>query len=227
MLSENDMANLSGLTSKLALEGYDISCLRSILAQERERINVAEAADLTAYFPIKDSIQLKLASIKYGLQPLTINLQLIVERLSGVFDANSKPERFEGILKNAIYNCLKTIKAQYAAEVKSLIADDETTIKTATTANPLGFTFNNCTLYAETGSIDTAVSWIVYSLVDKDGNDLSNTGVEATATSEAPFQLKLSDGDGGVKGFDILSGTWDGSEIVASTAVTVSGGIKS
>ena len=137
---------------------------------------------------------------------------------------NARPERFEGILKNAIYNCVKTIKAQYAAEVASLVREDDTTVKTASSANPLGFTFNNCTLYAESGSIDTAVSWIVYSITDSEGTSLSNTGTSTTATSAAPIQLRLSDGDGSIKSFDLVSGSFDGSEVVANTTVTVSGG---
>lgn len=58
--------------------------MRNIMLEERKKINKAEAADLTSYFPIKDTIQLKFGNIKYGQQPLAINFQLIVERLSGV-----------------------------------------------------------------------------------------------------------------------------------------------
>lgn len=226
MLNEQDMALLAGLSSKLTVEGYDTSCLRAIMLEERKKMNKAEAADLTAYFPIKDTIQLKLGNIKYGLQPLTINLQLIVERLSGVFDSNSKPERFEGILQTAIYNCLKNIKTQYATEVAALIADPDTTVRNGTADNPLAIAFNNCTMYVDSGSIDTAVSWIVYSITDKDGTSLSGTGTETTATSEAPILLSLSDGDGGVKALSAVSGSFDGSEVAANTVVTISGGEK-
>lgn len=224
MLTENDMTNLAGLTSKLAVEGYDVTCIKAIMAQEREKINTAEAADLTAYFPIKDTIQLKIGDIKYGLQPLAINLQLIVERISGVFDKNTKPERFEGILKNAIYNCLKNIKAQYAEEINDLIDDDDSTIKTATSTNPISFTFNGCTLYTESGSVDTSVAWVVSTLTDASSNDLSGTGTVTTATSSAPLLLTLSDGNGTILTFSIVSGSFDGSTIASSTAVTIAGG---
>lgn len=224
MLTENDMTSLASLTSKLAVEGYDVTAIKAIMAQEREKINTAEAADLTAYFPIKDTIQLKIGDIRYGLQPLAINLQLIVERISGVFDKNTKPERFEGILKNAIYNCLKNIKAQYAEEINDLIDDDDSTIKTATSTNPISFTFNGCTLYTESGSVDTAVAWVVSTLTDASSNDLSGTGTVTTATSSAPLLLTLSDGNGTVLTFSIVSGSFDGSTIASSTAVTIAGG---
>ena len=224
MLSENDMSNLAGLTSKLAVEGYDVQPLKDILATERKKINLAEAADLTQYFPIKDTIQLKVGDIKYGLQPLAINLQLIVERLSGVFDKNTKPELFESILKNAIYNCLKSIKSQYAKEVNDLIDDGTSTVKTATAANPLSFTFNGNTLYAESGSIDTAVAWTVSTITDSASNNLSGSGTTTTATAVAPILLALSDGNGTVLNFSCVSGSFDGSVITAATAVTVAGG---
>lgn len=224
MLTENDMTSLASLTSKLAVEGYDVTAIKAIMAQEREKINTAEAADLTAYFPIKDTIQLKIGDIRYGLQPLAINLQLIVERISGVFDKNTKPERFEGILKNAIYNCLKNIKAQYAEEINDLIDDDDSTTKTATSTNPISFTFNGCTLYTESGSVDTAVAWVVSTLTDASSNDLSGTGTVTTATSSAPLLLTLSDGNGTVLTFSIVSGSFDGSTIASSTAVTIAGG---
>ena len=224
MLTENDMTSLASLTSKLAVEGYDVTAIKAIMAQERDKINTAEAADLTAYFPIKDTIQLKIGDIRYGLQPLAINLQLIVERISGVFDKNAKPERFEGILKNAIYNCLKNIKAQYAEEINDLIDDDDSTTKTATSTNPISFTFNGCTLYTESGSVDTAVAWVVSTLTDASSNDLSGTGTVTTATSSAPLLLTLSDGNGTVLTFSIVSGRFDGSTIASSTAVTIAGG---
>jgi hypothetical protein len=224
MLTENDMSNLAGLTSKLAVEGYDVQPLKDILATERGKINLAEAADLTQYFPIKDTIQLKMGDIKYGLQPLAINLQLIVERLSGVFDKNTKPEMFESILKNAIYNCLKNIKAQYAQEIQYLINGGVTTTKTATPANPLSFTFGGNTLYTEAGSIDTAVAWAVSTITDSSSNNLSGGGVTTTATPVAPILLALTDGNGTLLNFSCVSGSFDGSTISASTAVTIGGG---
>ncbi len=225
MLNETDMVNLAGLTSKLSVEGYDVTCLKTILASEREKINTAEAADLTAYFPIKDSIQLKVSNIKYGMQPLTISLVLAVERLSGVFDSNTKPARFEAILKNAIYNCLRGIKAQYAAEVNALIDDGTSTIKKATSANPLGFTFGNDTIYAEQGEIDTAVAWTIKTIKDSNSQDLSGGGVTTTATASAPILLELSDGDGTIKNFSCVSGTFSGADVTTTaTTVAISGG---
>ena len=125
-----------------------------------------------------------------------------------------------------MYNCLKSIKEQYAKEVKALVKEEDTTVRQATTDNPLSFTFNNSTLYTTQGSIDTASSWIVYSITDKDGTDLSGSGVELTATTDAPIQLKLSDGDGGIKGFDLTSGSWLGESVEPNTTVTIAGGVK-
>lgn len=227
MLTENDMATFSCMIAKLSTEGYDVSSIRDILIQERKKINVAEAADLTAYFPIKDNIQLKLASIKYGMQPLTVNLQLIVERLSGVFDANSKPERFEGILKNAVYNCLKSLKEQYTKEVESLLDKKTTTVKKGTSANPLSFTFgtNNDVLYADSGSIDVAVAWTVQSITDSSSTNLSGGGATTNATSAAPILLALSDGNGTVVNMSCTSGSFSGIDVTTTaTAVTIGGG---
>lgn len=226
MLTEQDMALLAALASKLTVEGYDVSALRAIMLEERKSINKAEAADLTAYFPVKDTIQLKLGNIKYGLQPLTINLQLIVERLSGVFDQNSKPDRFEGILKNAIYNCLKGVKEQYFKEVDALINKPSTTIKKGTSANPLSFTFGqNNILYADSGDIDTAVAWTVQSITDSSSNSLSGGGVSTTATASAPILLALSDGNGNVKNMSCTSGTFAGDDVTTTaTAVAIGGG---
>ena len=125
-----------------------------------------------------------------------------------------------------MYNCLKSIKEQYAKEVKALVKEEDTTVRQATTDNPLSFTFNNSTLYTTQGSIDTASSWIVYSIADKDGTDLSNSGTETTATDDAPILLSLSDGDGGTKNLSIVSGSFDGSEVAANTVVTIAGGVK-
>lgn len=125
-----------------------------------------------------------------------------------------------------MYNCLKNIKEQYAKEVKALIKDEDTTVRQATSENPLSFTFNSCTMYATQGSIDTASSWIVYSITDSEGTSLSNTGTETTATTDAPILLSLSDGDGGTKNLSIVSGSFDGSEVAANTVVTIAGGVK-
>lgn len=225
MLSEKEMQELSNLTSKLAVEGYNVKDIKDILAAEREKINTAAIKDLINYFPITDNIGVKLAHINYGgYGTLTLNATITLERNTGVFDFNSKPEMFESILRNALYNCLRGIKEEYTKEVEELNpAPTVTTIITATAANPISFTIGTNVLYTEAGTIDTAMAWTVSGIKDSAGNSIDGNGVTVMATTSNPLTLELTDMVTNpwatVQTFNITSGTYDGSTILNNNII--------
>lgn len=224
MLSEKEMQELSNLASKLSVEGYNVDDIKSILAAERAKINTAAMADLINYFPITNNIGVRLSNISYGSSKLTLNTTLTLERISGVFDINSRPDMFESILRNAVYNCLKSIKAEYIDEVNELNpVPAPSTIITASTTNPISFTIASNVLYTEVGSIDTASAWTVVDIKDDTGASIDGSGTSATATTANPFSLEVTDGTSTLT-FSITSGTFDGSTL-AGNNVALAGGV--
>lgn len=223
MLSDRDMQELSILASKLAVEGYDVSDIRDILAAERAKINIAAMADLINYFPITNNIGIKLSKINYGSNKLTLNTTITLERASGVFDINSKPNMFEDILRNALYNCLKDIKQSYLDEVDELNpTPPASTIITASTASPISFTIGSNVLYTEVGTIDTALAWTVVDIKDSTGASIDGSGTSVTATAAAPLTLEITDGTNTLT-FSITSGTFDGTTLAGNNVVLAGG----
>lgn len=219
MLSEREMQELSNLASKLSVEGYDVDEIKAILAAEREKINSVAIADLINYFPITDNIGVKLAHINYGYNKLTLNATITLERNTGVFDINSKPEMFESILRNALYNSLRELKEEYLKEVNELNpAPPVTTTITATPANPISFTIGTNVLYTEVGTIDTAMAWTVSDIKDSAGNSIDGNGVVVTATTSAPLILEVTDWVT-VQTFNITSGTYDGTTLLGNNII--------
>lgn len=231
MLNERDMQELSSLASKLQIEGYDVASIKAILAQERANINAQLVVDLVDYFPITANIGIRLADIEYGYKNLRLNTSISLERTMGVFDVNSKPELFEGVLRNAVSNCLKNIKAEYLKEVDKLKPSDSSsptsTIITASTANPIILTIGSNSLYVEVGTIDTSIAWTISSIEDSTGTSLDGTGTSVTATAAAPITIVLDDGTGSGTGtvtFNATSGSYDGSSI-SGASIAITGGI--
>lgn len=205
------MQELSNLASKLSVEGYDVDDIKDILAAEREKINTAAITDLINYFPITDNIGVKLAHINYGYNKLTLNTTITLERNTGVFDINSRPDMFESMLRNALYNCLRNIKEEYTEEVNELNpAPPTTTIITATATNPISFTIGSNVLYTEAGTINTALAWTVGDIKDSAGASIDGNGTSTTATTANPLTLEVTDGTTTLT-FNITSGTYDGS----------------
>ena len=230
MLNERDMLELSTLASKLQLSGYDVSTIRTILAQERAKINSQLVIDLTDYFPITANIGVKLSDIEFGYNKLRLNTTLILERTIGVFDKNSKPEMFESILGNAVARCLKNIKAEYLNEVAKLTpssGSSTSSIVTASASDPIVLTIGSNSLYVEVGTIDTSISWTITSIEDSTGTSLDGTGTTTAATSEAPITIVLDDGTAsGTSSVTLqaVSGSYDGSSI-SGASVAITGGI--
>lgn len=228
MLNERDMLELSSLASKLQLEGYDVSTIRAILATERSNINSQLVVDLTDYFPITANIGVKLSNIEYGYRNLRLNTLVTLERTTGVFDKNSKPEMFDSILRNAVANCLKNIKSEYLAEVAKLIPSSggspTSTVITASSTNPIILTIGSNSLYVEVGTIDTSIAWTITSITDSTGTSLDGTGTTTTATSAAPITIVLDDGTGTTVTFNATSGSYDGSAI-SGASIAITGGI--
>lgn len=223
MLSERDMQELSILASKLYVEGYNVDDIKAILDAERAKINTAAMADLISYFPITNNIGVRLANINYGYNKLTLNPVITLERISGVFDVNSKPYMFEDILRNALCNCLKNIKAEYLNEVNELNpVPAPSTIITASATNPISFTVGSNVLYTEVGTIDTAIAWTVADIKDGAGQSIDGNGTSVTATVSAPLSLELTDGTNTLT-FSITSGTFDGSTITGNNVVLAGG----
>lgn len=219
MLSEREMQELSNLASKLSVEGYDVDEIKAIIAAEREKINSVAIADLINYFPITDNIGVKLAHINYGYNKLTLNTTITLERNTGVFDINSKPEMFESILRNALYNSLRGLKEEYLKEVNELNpAPPVTTTITATPANPISFTIGTNVLYTEAGAIDTAMAWTVSDIKDSAGNSIDGNGVTVTATTSNPLTLEVTDWVT-VQTFNITSGTYDGTTLLGNNII--------
>lgn len=228
MLSERDMQELSTLASKLQLEGYDVTTIRTILASERANINAQLMIDLRDYFPITSNIGIRLADIEYGYKNLRLNTSVTLERASGVFDKNSKPDMFEGVLRNAVYNCLKNIKAEYLKEVEKLAPSGDSTpsstIITASTTDPIVLTIGSNSLYVEVGTIDTSIAWTISSITDSSGTSLDGTGTATAATSTDPITIVLDDGTGTTVTFSATSGSYDGSSI-SGASIAITGGI--
>lgn len=211
MLSEKEMQELSNLASKLSVEGYDVDDIKDILSAEREKINTAAITDLINYFPITDNIGVKLAHINYGYNKLTLNTTITLERNTGVFDINSRPDMFESMLRNALYNCLRGIKEEYTEEVNELNpVPPATTIITATATNPISFTIGSNVLYTEAGTINTALAWTVGDIKDSAGASIDGNGTSTTATTANQLTLEVTDGTTTLT-FNITSGTYDGS----------------
>lgn len=211
MLSEKEMQELSNLASKLSVEGYDVDDIKDILSAEREKINTAAITDLINYFPITDNIGVKLAHINYGYNKLTLNTTITLERNTGVFDINSRPDMFESMLRNALYNCLRSIKEEYTEEVNELNpVPPATTIITATATNPISFTIGSNVLYTEAGTINTALAWTVGDIKDSAGASIDGNGTSTTATTANPLTLEVTDGTTTLT-FNATSGTYDGS----------------
>lgn len=225
MLSERDMQELSILASKLSVEGYNVSDIMAILTAERAKINSAAITDLMNYFPITNNIGLKLSKIEYGYNKLNINMAMSLERISGVFDINSKPDMFEDILRNAIYNCLKDIKQKYTDEVNELgtVPTPPSTVVTASTSDPISFTVGTNVLYTEVGTIDTALAWTVADIKDSAGASIDSSGISETATGTNPLTLEITDGTTTLT-FTITSGTYDGTAIIGNNVV-IAGGV--
>lgn len=224
MLSERDMQELSNLSSKLAVEGYDVDSIKAILSAERAKINAAEMVELLEYFGISDNIGVRLAKINYGFNKLTLNITATLEKLEGIFNDEGRPDMFEGVLRNSIFNCLKNIKTEYIKEVEELSPITETsTEKTASVDNPLIFTIATNVLYAETGTVETAIAWTVSDIKDSNGDSIDNSGTAITATSLEPLNLEITDGTNDLT-FNITSGTFDGTSIVGNN-VAITGGI--
>lgn len=224
MLSERDMQELSILASKLSVEGYNVSDIMAILTAERAKINSAAITDLMNYFPITNNIGLKLSKIEYGYNKLNINMAMSLERINGVFDINSKPDMFEDILRNAIYNCLKDIKQKYTDEVNELgtVPTPPSTIVTASTSDPISFTVGTNVLYTEVGTIDTALAWTVADIKDSAGASIDSSGTSETATGTNPLTLEITDGTTTLT-FTITSGTYDGTAIIGNNVVIAGG----
>lgn len=231
MLNERDMQELSTLASKLQIEGYDVTTIRTILAAERANINAQLVIDLTDYFPITANIGVRIADIEYGYRNLRLNSTVTLERTIGVFDKNSKPEMFESILRNAVANCLKNIKAEYLNEVAKLVPSSgggaSSTVITASSSNPIIFTIGSNSLYVEVGTIDTSIAWTITAITDSTGTSLDNTGTTTVATSTAPISITLDDGTGSASAavtFSATSGSYDGSAI-SGASIAITGGI--
>ncbi len=221
MLTERDMQELSILASKLFVEGYDVTDIKDILSAERAKINAAAMTDLINYFPITNNTGVKLSKINYGYNKLVLNTEISLERVSGVFDINSKPSMFEDILRNALYNCLKDIKQAYTDEVNELNpVPTPTTIITASTTNPISFTIGSNVLYTEVGTIDTALAWTVVDIKDSSGTSIDGSSTSATAS--APLALEVTDGTNTLT-FSITSGTYDGTTIIGNNVVLAGG----
>lgn len=219
MLSEKEMQELSNLASKLQVEGYDVDDIKDILAAEREKINTAAITDLINYFPITDNIGVKLAHINYGYGKLTLNTTITLERNTGVFDINSKPDMFESILRNALYNCLRDIKEEYTKEVYELNpSSSPTTIITASSTNPISFTIGTNVLYTEAGTIDTSLAWTVDDIKDSAGMSIDGAGTAATATLTTPLTLEVTDRTSTLS-FSITNGTYDGSTLKGNNII--------
>lgn len=227
MLLEEDMVALSSLVSKLQVEGYDVATLKEILKKERKKINQLQSEDLKAYFPIKSNVMARMCDIEYGYKNLRLNLYVELERENGVFDINSKPTLFEGMLRNALMRCIKNVKAEYIKEVGTLTAEiipPATSIKTASASNPIVLTIGSNTLQVESGSIDTAVVWQVKKIEDHSGVSLDNTSTSTTATSTQPIKVTLHNGASTEVTLEAVSGTWDGSSI-SGASVAITGGV--
>ena len=227
MLNERDMQELSSLASKLQLEGYDVSTIRTILDADRAKINSQLVIDLTDYFPITANIAVRLADIEYGYRNLRLNTTVTLERTIGVFDKNSKPDSFESTLRNAVANCLKNIKAEYLNEVAKLVPSSgggTSSIITASTSNPIILTIGSNSLYVEVGTIDTSIAWTITSITDSNGTSLDGTGTTTSATSANPITIILDDGTGNTVTFNAVSGSYDGSAI-SGASIVITGGI--
>ena len=228
MLTEKDMQELSTLASKLQLEGYDVSTVRTILQSERAKINSQLVIDLVDYFPITANIAVRLADIEYGYNNLRLNTSVTLQRTTGVFDKNSKPDTFESVLRNAVANCLKNIKAEYLNEVEKLKPSSgggtSSTIITASTENPIILTIGSNTLYVEVGTIDTSIAWAISSITDSSGTSLDGTGTTTVATSSDPITVVLDNGSGETVTFETVSGSYNGSAI-SGASIAITGGI--
>jgi len=230
MLTERDMQELSSLASKLQIEGYDVTTIRTILQNERSKINSQLVIDLTDYFPITSNISVKLSDIEYGYRNLRLNTSVKLERTTGVFDKNSKPDYFEGILRNAVSNCLKNIKAEYLKEVEKLTPSSggsTSSIITASTTDPIILTIGSNSLSVEVGTIDTSIAWTITSITDSSGTSLDGIGTSTVATAADPITVVLDDGSGSGTStvtFNAVSGSYDGSSI-AGASIVITGGI--
>ena len=229
MLMEEDLLALSTLVSKLQIEGYDVATLEEILKKERKKLNERQAEDLKLYFPIKSNVGVRVSEIEYGYRNLRLNVLIELERETGVFDINSKPELFESIIRNTLMQCARNIKAEYIKEVAKLTAGTTppaSSTKTASASNPIVLTIGSNSLQVETGTIDIAVAWQIKKIEDHSGVSLDGTHSATTATASAPIKVTLWDGvsTGTEVTLEAVSGNWDGSSI-SGASVAITGGV--